>query len=135
MTALFSRARAYLPLSPAERAILKLVEGLLCVGVVAALPVVADALGRQSVNWSDVSHTALAAASVAVLLALAKYAKAQGAPALATTLHTAAAGLSTATGLSDPDAGPVAPPSVADGTAPIQPDPASSAPRAEGSAG
>jgi hypothetical protein len=53
---------------------------------VAALPVVADALGSASVNWADVGRAALAAACVAVLLALAKYAKAQGDPVLGDAL-------------------------------------------------
>lgn len=106
MTTLFTRARAYQPLTPAERAVLKLVEGLLCVALVAALPVVADALGRQTVNWSDVARAALSAASVAVLLALAKYAKAHGDPALSNVLDTTAATLSQQAGLSDPDTDP-----------------------------
>lgn len=121
MTSLFARARAYLPLSPAERAVLKLVEGLICVAFVAALPVVADALSRQSVAWSDVARAALAAAAVAVLLALAKYARAHGDPTLAATFAAAATGLSRSAGLSDPDTASPAPMSTADGSTAAQP--------------
>src|SRR5579885_829392 len=88
MFALFAQARQYAPLSPGQRAILKLAEGLLCAALVAALPVVADALGRGAINWADIGRTALAAAAVAVLLALAKYLKAHGDPQLGATLDT-----------------------------------------------
>jgi len=43
-------------------------------------------LGNAAVNWADVGRAALAAACVAVLLALAKYAKAHGDPALGDAL-------------------------------------------------
>ena len=127
MSTLFARARAYQPLSPTERAVLKLVEGIGCVALVAALPVVAEALGHQNVNWSDVAHTALAAASVAVLLALAKYAKAQGDPLLADALGSVATGFSRVAGLSDPDGAPTLLPAVADVPAPVPLAPISSA--------
>ncbi|HEX8733185.1 MAG TPA: hypothetical protein VF725_14125, partial [Ktedonobacterales bacterium] len=70
---LLRRARVYATLTPGERALLRLGEGLLCAGAVAALPIVADALAQQSVNWSDVGRAALAAAATAMLLALNKY--------------------------------------------------------------
>lgn len=79
---LLQRARARAALTPAERALLRLAEGLLCAGLVAAAPIIAQALGQQSVNWSDVARAALAAAATAILLALAKYAHAQGDPPL-----------------------------------------------------
>jgi hypothetical protein len=88
---LFGRARANMPLTPAERAVLRLVEGLVCAALVAALPIIADALARGTVSWPDVARAALAAAAVAVLLALAKYARAHGDPAIGQAL-TAAAG-------------------------------------------
>ena len=81
---LWSRARAYAALTPAERALLRLAEGLLCAGLVAALPVIADALGRQPINWSDLGRAALAAAATAILLALNKYLRAHGDPPLTT---------------------------------------------------
>lgn len=79
---LWRRARAYAALTPGERALLRLAEGLLCAGLVAALPVIADALGRQPINWSDLGRTALAAAATAMLLALNKYLRAHGDPPL-----------------------------------------------------
>lgn len=81
---IFARARAYASLTPAERALLKLVEGLICAALVAALPIVAEALGRGGVDWPAIVRAALAAASVAILMALTKYARAQADPDLAT---------------------------------------------------
>lgn len=80
IASLWRRAQANARLTPAERALLRLVEGLLCAGMVAALPVVADALSQQAVNWSDVGRAALAAAATAMLLALNKYLRAHGDP-------------------------------------------------------
>ena len=80
---IFARARAYASLTPAERALLKLIEGLICAALVAALPIVAEALSRGGVDWPAIMRAALAAASVAVLMALTKYARAQADPALA----------------------------------------------------
>lgn len=79
---LLRRAAARAALTPAERALLRLAEGLLCAGLVAVTPVVAQALGQQSVRWGDVGRAALAAAATAILLALAKYARAQSDPPL-----------------------------------------------------
>lgn len=90
---LFARARAYAPLTPGERALLRLIEGLACAALVAALPIVAGALAHGPVRWDDVARTALAAAAVAVLLALAKYARAQGDPALGTAIAAVAGAL------------------------------------------
>lgn len=90
MPTLLKRARAYANLTPGERALLKLLEGLACAALVAALPIVAGALGRGEVSWPDVGRAALAAAGVAVLMALAKYATAHGDPALAAALATTA---------------------------------------------
>jgi hypothetical protein len=79
---LFARAAQRQTLTPAERALLRLVEGLACTTLVAALPILAQALAAGALNWGDVARTALAAAAVAVLLALVKYAKAFGDPPL-----------------------------------------------------
>lgn len=79
---LWRRALSHASLTPGERALLRLAEGLICAGLVAALPIVAEALGQQSVNWSDVGRAALAAAATAALLALNKYVRAHGDPAL-----------------------------------------------------
>ena len=83
MRDLFARASAYEQLTPAERAILRLLEGLVCAGLVAALPILASALGHTQVNWGDVARAALSAGAVAMLLALAKYARAHGDPMIA----------------------------------------------------
>jgi hypothetical protein len=98
MGQLLQRARRHEPLTPGERAFLRLIEGLVCTALVAALPVVADALGSAGVNWTDVGRAALAAAAVAVLLALAKYARAQGDPALGDALDELGEALGEKTG-------------------------------------
>jgi hypothetical protein len=79
---LLRRAASYAPLTAGERALLRLCEGLLCAGLVAMAPVVAHALAQQQMSWSDTVRAALAAGAVAVLLALSKYARAHGDPAL-----------------------------------------------------
>jgi hypothetical protein len=79
---LFARAAQRQTLTPAERALLRLVEGLAATALVAALPIVAQALSDGAMDWGNVARTALAAAAVAVLLALVKYAKAFGDPPL-----------------------------------------------------
>lgn len=79
-SSLLRRARAYTGLTPGERALLRLGEGLLCAGIVAALPIIAQALGQQTVSWSDVGRAALAAAATAMLLALNKYLRAHSDP-------------------------------------------------------
>lgn len=84
MIGLLTRARNNVSLTPAERALLKLVERMVCTALVAALPIVADALGHGSVNWADVGRAALAAGATAALLALIKYCKAYGDPPLPT---------------------------------------------------
>jgi hypothetical protein len=105
MMSMFARARAYAALTPAERALLRLIEGLVCAALVAALPVLAEALGTGSVRWGDVARTALAASAVAVLLALAKYAKAHGDPALGDALGAVAGAPARLTATSGGDAG------------------------------
>ena len=110
---LFARARAYTNLTPAERALLKLVEGLICAALVAALPIVAQALGRGGVDWSAIARAALAAASVAVLMALTKYARAQSDPTLPSALASAGADLANAIDMRDTaDAGGTPAPDV-----------------------
>jgi len=82
MRNIMRRAVAYQGLTPGERALLRLLEGLACTALIAALPIVADALSRQGVNWGDVGRAALAAGVTAALLALSKYLRAQGDPPL-----------------------------------------------------
>jgi hypothetical protein len=100
---LFARrdgVRAYVPLTPAARAVLvlRLLEGLACAALVAALPIVADALSHGPINWPDVGRTALAAAAAAVLLTLARYMRAHGDPAVAEVLTAAAGALDASSG-------------------------------------
>lgn len=82
MGKLFIQARKNAQLAPAERALLKLIEGLACAALVASLPIIADALARGGVDWADVGRTALAAGATAALLALLKYCRAYGDPPL-----------------------------------------------------
>lgn len=89
MVSLLARARAYDMLTPGERAFLKLVEGLFCAALVAALPIVAGALGAGNIQWGEIGREALAAGGVAALLALGKYARAHGDPTLANALDSA----------------------------------------------
>lgn len=91
MRNVFERAAEYQPLTPGERALLRLIEGLACAGLVAALPIVAAALGSTDVNWGTVVRAALAAVAVAILMALAKYTKAHGDPMLSDALSQLAA--------------------------------------------
>lgn len=56
MRDLYARAHTNLSLTPGERALLKLIEGLLCAGLVAALPLVAGALGHAGIQWGEVGR-------------------------------------------------------------------------------
>ena len=94
MRNLYSRAANYQSLTPFERALLRLVEGLVCTALVAALPIVANALASTSIDWGNVLRAALAAGAVAVLLALVKYARAHADPVLAGALDELMAALS-----------------------------------------
>ena len=120
---LFSKANAGLNLTPGERAALKLVQGFILAGLVAALPVLAQLLAAQTINWADVARIAGGTFGVAVLMAVAKWFSAQGdspldAP-LAAIAENAATQLATATGLNaakvplvEPSPVPVADPSA-----------------------
>jgi hypothetical protein len=97
LSTLLARARRYEPLTPLERAALRLVEGLLYVALVGAATAGAQYLagpagaGMGAVDWATVARVCLAGGAVAVLLALAKYFKAHGDPALGEALGTLAA--------------------------------------------
>lgn len=69
---LFQRARAYLPLTPAERAFLKFLEGAVCTAIVAAASIIYQGL-NQHLDWNAILHTALAAGATALLFTLNKY--------------------------------------------------------------
>jgi hypothetical protein len=78
---LFQRARAYLPLTPAERAFLKFIQGAVCAAIVAAASIIYQGL-NQHLDWTAILHTALAAGATALLFALNKYLTAHLDPAL-----------------------------------------------------
>lgn len=104
---IFQRAQQGLNLTPGERAALKLLEALSVAFLVAAAPIIADALSSHgSVVWGDALRTALAAGAVAVLMAVIKYLKAQGdSPILQPiegVLQSVADRLSAANGLNEP---------------------------------
>ena len=102
---IFAKARKGLNLSPAERAALKLIEGFIIAGIVAALPVLSQLLGQSSVNWASVGRIALGTFATAALMAAIKYLKAQRdtplAEPLAAVLTGAAQEVAARTGLND----------------------------------
>ncbi|MGH2515039.1 MAG: hypothetical protein ACRDHP_05230, partial [Ktedonobacterales bacterium] len=81
---IFAKANNNLNLTPAQRAFLKLIEGFFVAGIVAVLPVISQALAAQTINWALILRTAAATFSVAALLAVTKYLKAQNDPPLST---------------------------------------------------
>lgn len=91
---LFARARAYAPLTPAERALLRLIEGWALAGALAALVAVVQYLAAMAdptrINWQITAEVAAVGFAVGGLLAMAKYFKAQGDPLLASVLQSAA---------------------------------------------
>ena len=91
MSSIFARARRYQSLTPGERAFLRLAEGLVFVALVGAGTACAQylagpAAGIGAIDWTVVARVCAAGAAVAVLMALAKYFKAHGDPALADAL-------------------------------------------------
>jgi hypothetical protein len=85
MMSLFARARAYLNLTPGERAFLKLLGGIAGTAVVAAILAAAQVLAGtppNQVSWQVVLHVAAGAFLAALWTALAKYYKAYGDPPL-----------------------------------------------------
>lgn len=85
---LFARARLNLNLTPAERALLRLLEGMLIGAVVAGaqavLPLLNDAAlaAPENIAWGSALHTFMAAFVAALILAARKYLAAQADPAL-----------------------------------------------------
>jgi hypothetical protein len=106
----FAKARAHESLTPAQRAFLKLVEGFIIAGVVAALPVLSLALGEDSGNWAGVGRVALGTFATAALMAAVKYLKAQGDPPLADALTTVARDVERWSGANDVGNKPAAAP-------------------------
>lgn len=74
---MLARARAGLNLTPGERALLRLGELCVIAGLVSALPIVAEALAQQPINWTLTLQTAISAFGVAALGCLVKWLKAQ----------------------------------------------------------
>src|SRR5678816_3214101 len=71
-------AKAGLPLTPAQRAWLKVLEGFLVAGLVAAGLVLAQFIASGSTDLLAMARSALAAFLVAAIMAAVKYAKANG---------------------------------------------------------
>jgi len=86
---LFQKAAARLNLTPTERAILKLVESLLYVAAFNIIVAAAQYIqNNQQINWAFLLKLIIAQAILAVLLALSKYFKAQGDPAIAAAIDS-----------------------------------------------
>lgn len=83
---IFQRAHAGLNLSPEERAFLKLVQGFVITGLVAALGTLATVVSNGATLHDAVIATIVAFA-VGVILAAAKYFSANGQAPLATVLQ------------------------------------------------
>lgn len=67
-----------LPLTPGQRAFLKLLEGFAVAGLVAAGGIAASLIGSGSVDLLAMGRAALAAFAVAFIMAAVKYYKAHG---------------------------------------------------------
>ena len=79
MFSLFARAAQGAALLPAERAALKLAQGLGTAALVAGAPIVAIALQHPTTaDWSGTIHAAIGAAATAILLAAQKWISAKG---------------------------------------------------------
>lgn len=81
----FKRARAYVNLTPGERAFLKLVGGIAGTAVIAGLLAAAQVLAGTplgQVSWQVVLHVGAGAFAASLWAALAKYYKAHGDPPL-----------------------------------------------------
>ena len=110
---IFAKAHKGINLSPAERALLKLVEGFIVAGIVAALPTIPMLLGQANIDWAAVGRIALGTFATAALMAAVKYLKAQRdmplAEPLAAVLTGAAQQVAARTGLNDAKTGVVLP--------------------------
>lgn len=77
-TSLFTRSRLQLPLTPSERAFLKLLQGsvvtVITAGVIAVLPYIEG----QSINWQTVIRVGAGALIATATATLSKYFTAQG---------------------------------------------------------
>jgi hypothetical protein len=88
---MFQRAWSGANLLPVERAFLKLLEGCVLAGLVAALPVLAQLQANQPISWPAMARQAWPLFAVAALMALVKWLKAQNDTPLAPLAAPAAA--------------------------------------------
>ncbi len=113
---LFVRAAANQPLSPGERAILKLIESTLISallsGFVAIYPYLASASADATPAWQPALHTFAVTVALSILLSVVKWFKANNEPMLAGVVQMGADALSQKTGVSEPVT-PAAPPALA----------------------
>ena len=86
MLSLLARAHLFQNLTPGERALLKIIEGLLVSAVIAGLVAAFPLLSTQnvaSINWTAVLSVFVAAAGKTLYDGVSKYFKAFGDPPLA----------------------------------------------------
>jgi hypothetical protein len=77
---MFTRSRLNLPLSPAERSFLKLLQGIVASALVSGVVAVVPFLEQQTVNWHTVATVGVSAVAVTLYTAIQKYFTAQGDP-------------------------------------------------------
>ena len=85
MLSLLRRAHFYADLTPGERALLKIIEGLIVSAVIAGLVAAFPLLSTQnvaSINWTSVLSVFVAAAGKTLYDGVSKYFKAFGDPSL-----------------------------------------------------
>lgn len=79
---IFQRAQQGLNLTPAQRAFLKLVEGLVIAAIVTSIPIIGSAVATHlkegSVDWGSIALFSLGTFSTVFAAAVVKYCKAHG---------------------------------------------------------
>src|SRR5260221_3718244 len=90
---IFSKARAGLSLTPAERTLLKLVQGWIIAGLISAAVTFITAVSQPHPDWANVLRVSAGAFAVATLIAAHKYFTAHLDPPLAAAVDAAAARL------------------------------------------
>ena len=79
MFSLFARAGAGLNLLPAERMLLKALQGALAVAFVAAAPILGNVLMHPAhIDWTGTINAVIGASATALLIAFMKYVSAKG---------------------------------------------------------
>src|SRR5260221_8592327 len=87
---IFSKARAGLNLTPAERALVKLVQGWIIAGLISAAVTFITAVSHPRPDWANVLRVSAGAFAVAALIAAHKYSTAHLDPPLAAAVDAAA---------------------------------------------